>query len=261
MGHVLAFAAVAIVMIVTPGPDTTLIVRNTLVGGRSNGVRTALGVVTRDPRLERGGSGRDRGVVAASHPLFVAIRLGGAIYLVWLGIGALRAAISGDEPAPVMFGGRRSGYRQGLLSNLGNPEAAVVFTQPVAPVRVQPRRLARARAALLGDGDGLADRYALAVARAQRLLLRAPVRRALDAVMGSPSSPSAHGSRPSASAPRMSQTVWPYLFYADVDAASEFLQPRLRVPGGRSQVGLGGDAPPRRPAGDQRWSFARAAET
>ena len=46
MSHVVAFVGIALVVICTPGPDTALIVRNTLFGGRTNGVRTAAGVVT-----------------------------------------------------------------------------------------------------------------------------------------------------------------------------------------------------------------------
>ena len=42
----IAFFATAVVVIVTPGPDTALTIRNTLVGGRGAGVRTAFGVFT-----------------------------------------------------------------------------------------------------------------------------------------------------------------------------------------------------------------------
>jgi threonine/homoserine/homoserine lactone efflux protein len=45
MAEVLAFLGVAVVVIVTPGQDTALTVRNTLAGGRRAGVRTAMGVV------------------------------------------------------------------------------------------------------------------------------------------------------------------------------------------------------------------------
>jgi len=39
-----AFLGVAILVIVTPGPDTALTIRNTLIGGRRGGVLTALGL-------------------------------------------------------------------------------------------------------------------------------------------------------------------------------------------------------------------------
>jgi threonine/homoserine/homoserine lactone efflux protein len=184
MGHVLAFAAVAIVMIVTPGPDTTLIVRNTLVGGRRNGVRTALGVVTGILVWNVAAAAGIAAIVAASHPLFVAIRVGGAVYLAWLGVGALRAAVRGDEPQPVTSGGRRNGYRQGVLSNLGNPKAAVVFTSLLPQFASGLGGLLALGLLFWAMATVWLTGYALAVARAQRLLMRAPVRCALDAVMG-----------------------------------------------------------------------------
>ena len=45
-GLLLTFLGIAILVIVTPGPDTALTIRNALIGGRSAGVFTALGVVT-----------------------------------------------------------------------------------------------------------------------------------------------------------------------------------------------------------------------
>ena len=46
MAHFLAFLGVSIVVIVTPGPDTALTVRNTVLGSRRTGLLTALGVAT-----------------------------------------------------------------------------------------------------------------------------------------------------------------------------------------------------------------------
>ncbi|MGZ4289833.1 MAG: LysE family translocator [Gaiellaceae bacterium] len=61
-------------------------------------------------------------LLAASHPAFVALRLAGAAYLVWLGVAAL---LSRGAHLPR----RRLGspYRQGLLSNLSNPRMPVFF--------------------------------------------------------------------------------------------------------------------------------------
>ena len=42
--ELLAFLVVAALVIVTPGQDTALTIRNTLLGGRTAGVATALGV-------------------------------------------------------------------------------------------------------------------------------------------------------------------------------------------------------------------------
>ena len=43
-GSFWAFLGVSIFVIVTPGPDTALVIRNALLGGRSGGIFTALGV-------------------------------------------------------------------------------------------------------------------------------------------------------------------------------------------------------------------------
>jgi threonine/homoserine/homoserine lactone efflux protein len=43
-GSLLAYLLISLVVIVTPGPDTALTIRNTLLGGRCNGIATALGV-------------------------------------------------------------------------------------------------------------------------------------------------------------------------------------------------------------------------
>ena len=40
--ELIGFLGVAVLVIVTPGPDTALTIRNTLVGGRSGGIATAL---------------------------------------------------------------------------------------------------------------------------------------------------------------------------------------------------------------------------
>ncbi|MFL5959557.1 MAG: LysE family translocator [Gaiellaceae bacterium] len=184
MGHVLAFAAVAVVMIVTPGPDTALIVRNTLFGGRGNGVRTSLGVVTGIAIWNAAAAAGIAAIVAASYPLFLAIRVGGAVYLVWLGIRALRAAVRGYEAPPATEGGRRNGYRQGLLSNLGNPKVAVVFTSLLPQFASSLGGLLALGLLFWTMATIWLTGYALVVARAQILLMRGPVRRILDAVMG-----------------------------------------------------------------------------
>ena len=184
MGEVLAFTALAAVVIVTPGQDTALTIRNTLRGGRRAGVRTAAGVAAGQACWALATSLGLAALLAASEPLFLAIRLAGAAYLVWLGVGALAAAIRRREPAAA--GPRRGApFRQGLVSNLGNVKMAVFFTS------LLPQFGGTTVAALLLLGLLFAamtlawlSAYAAAVARAGRFLLRGRVRRVLDAVTG-----------------------------------------------------------------------------
>ena len=117
-----AFLGVSAVVIVTPGQDTALTIRNTLLGGRSGGIATAAGVVSGQLVWALAASAGLSAVLLASAPLFMAIRIAGAAYLVLLGVQALVAAIRGAHrvDADAAPRRRRAPYRQGVLSNLGN---------------------------------------------------------------------------------------------------------------------------------------------
>jgi threonine/homoserine/homoserine lactone efflux protein len=179
LSHVLAFMAISAVVICTPGPDTALIVRNTLFGGRANGVRTAAGIVSGISVWTLAASAGVAALVAASHPLFTAIRLAGAAYLVWLGVQSFRGH---SREASVHRPG--SGYRQGLLSNLGNPKIAIFFTSLLPQFASGFAGLAGFGMLFCAMGAAWLTGYALVVARARGVILRPRVRRAIDRVTG-----------------------------------------------------------------------------
>jgi threonine/homoserine/homoserine lactone efflux protein len=179
-----AFLGVSAVVIVIPGQDTALTIRNTLLGGRRAGVGTAVGVVGGQLAWALATSAGLAALLLASAPLFTAIRLAGAAYLVVLGAQALAAAVRGRPHEDRLPRRRSSAARQGLLSNLGNPKMAVFFTSLLP-------QFASSFAGMLGLGLLFAaltfswlSLYALAVAKASGLLGRRRVRRALDAVTG-----------------------------------------------------------------------------
>jgi threonine/homoserine/homoserine lactone efflux protein len=118
---IVTFAPVALLLTVTPGVATALVVRNAAVGGRGHALRTtvgnAIGVMTWALLAAIGVAA----VVATSVEAFTAVKLVGAVVLVVLGVQALRG---GDAPAPPEPG---SALRQGLLTSLANPKLAVFF--------------------------------------------------------------------------------------------------------------------------------------
>jgi len=162
----LGFFGVSALVIVTPGQDTALTIRNTLRGGRRSGLLTALGV----------GTGQCGWALATSAGL--------AAYLAYLGLQSLyRAArkigASGSEPRT-----KTRPYRQGVLSNLGNPKMAIFFSSLLP-------QFAHSFAGLLALGLVFAamtvtwlSAYAFAVAKAGDMLRRPAVRRVIDAVVG-----------------------------------------------------------------------------
>ena len=130
-----AFLGISILVIVTPGPDTALTVRNTLAGGRRAGVSTAFGVSVGQAIWALATSLGLVALIVASAPVFAAIKLLGAAYLIVLGLqtlwqlmrpGGLKSAAGGNGVA-----GRLSplrAFRQGVINDLGNPKMAAFFT-------------------------------------------------------------------------------------------------------------------------------------
>jgi len=184
-GHLAAFVGVSALVIVTPGQDTALTIRNTLLGGRRSGVATAAGVVSGQLAWALAASAGLTAVLLASAPVFTAVRIAGAVYLVFLGAQSLVAARRGSHaPHADRRERRRAPYRQGVLSNLGNPKMAVFFTSLLP-------QFGSSFGGMLALGVVFAaltlvwlGAYAVAVAKATRLLRRSPVRRALDALTG-----------------------------------------------------------------------------
>ncbi|MFC5395848.1 LysE family translocator [Bosea vestrisii] len=191
----LAYVGVAALVICTPGPDTALTIRNTLLGGRAGGLLTAFGVAT---GLSIWALATSLGLVAllvASEPVFRAIQYVGAAYLIWLGVMALREAFrrqgQASSAAPELLPPRRlapaTAYRQGLVSNLGNPKIAVFF----ASLLPQFAATSGSFTTLFLLGLVFAamtlfwlSAYALVVAKAGDVLRRSQVRRVIEAVTG-----------------------------------------------------------------------------
>jgi threonine/homoserine/homoserine lactone efflux protein len=187
--ELIGFLLVAAVVIVTPGQDTALTIRNTLAGARRGGVATAAGVSAGQAVWTLATSVGLAAVIAASEPVFRAVKLAGAVYLVVLGLQSLREALrrrarpESEREAPSIAASRA--FRQGLLSNLGNPKMAVFFTS------LLPQFGGESFAGLLALGLVFCamtfvwlSAYAAAVAKAGDVLRRPAIRRVLDAVVG-----------------------------------------------------------------------------
>jgi threonine/homoserine/homoserine lactone efflux protein len=189
LAELAAFLAVSVVVIVTPGQDTALTIRNTLLGGRRSGVFTALGVSSGQACWTVAASAGLAALLQASEPAFLALKLAGAAYLIYLGAQALAAALRRQPSRQHLASSAPAfrsvvAYRQGLVSNLGNPKMAVFFTSLLP-------QFGSSFAALVGLGllfcaltlAWLAA-YAVVVARAGDFLRRSRVRRTVEGVTG-----------------------------------------------------------------------------
>jgi threonine/homoserine/homoserine lactone efflux protein len=138
----LLFVLVSLVLIVTPGQDMILVMSRSIAQGSAAGVATAAGVsvgLVGHTILATLGLGA---ILRTSEWLFIALKLVGAAYLVYLGIGLLRAKAHEIE---VAGGAPRSLWRlffDGALSNIANPKIAIFYfaflPQFVPPGATQP---------------------------------------------------------------------------------------------------------------------------
>lgn len=118
------FALAATLVVLLPGPDTLVVVRNLLRGGRRMAGRAVLGVLSGLTVWVVTAALGLSAVLRASHDAYLGLRIAGAMYLIYIGVRSLR---SKGEPAR---SGRRlvgSGYTSGLLTDLLNPKVGVFF--------------------------------------------------------------------------------------------------------------------------------------
>ena len=123
----LLFVATSLLVIATPGQDMILVMSRSVALGPAAGVVTAAGVsigLVGHTILAALGLGA---ILRASEMLFTGLKLAGAAYLVWLGVGLLRTR--GAELA-LRGSSARSSVRlfaDGALSNLSNPKIAIFY--------------------------------------------------------------------------------------------------------------------------------------
>jgi threonine/homoserine/homoserine lactone efflux protein len=120
----IAFAPVAALLSLAPGPATALVVRNAARGGRRHALLTtvgnSLGVLAWGCFAALGIAA----IVAASAELFTLMKLVGAAFLIYLGVQSLRGR--GELPA-ARRAARGSALRDGLVTSVANPKLAAFF--------------------------------------------------------------------------------------------------------------------------------------
>lgn len=169
----LAFLAATLLFAAMPGPAILYAAARTLAQGRTTGLKAAFGIAI-------GGlvhvAAAALGLSALFHavpPLYAAVKLAGAAYLIWLGIGMIRARASDATlPQPPAQTAARA-FRQSILVEVLNPKTALFFVaflpqfvDPAAalPVPVQFVILGTTVTAVFGAADVIAVVFAAAIA-------------------------------------------------------------------------------------------------
>ena len=122
-----AFLLASVLLWITPGPDNMYILARSIAQGRRAGLVSALGIGSGVLVHTLAAALGLSAILAASSWAFLAVKVAGAAYLIYLGIAALRRPVA-PLVAPTLdpASGWRV-YRQGVVSNLLNPKVAVFF--------------------------------------------------------------------------------------------------------------------------------------
>jgi threonine/homoserine/homoserine lactone efflux protein len=190
--RVAAFLGLAVLIIVTPGPDTALVIRNALRGGWQAGSLTALGVGLGSLAWAAAAVLGLALLVQQSRQAFMVLKVAGSAYLAYLGTRSLVESLSRayrQEESP-SGGGRASAHgslQQGLLNNLLNPKAGAFFIT-VLPQFVGPSDPPVRFALLMLVYEvmvvGWLTAYGVLVSRVGRLLMAPGAQRWLQGITG-----------------------------------------------------------------------------
>ncbi|NJL21344.1 MAG: LysE family translocator [Leptolyngbyaceae cyanobacterium SM1_3_5] len=132
------FLVTCAIAVITPGPDTLLVLSNTFRHGRRGGFLTALGVCSGYFVHITAAILGLTAVVLASTVLFTALKLCGAVYLIYLGIRSLQSR-SGLSSLEQKQDTTSRSFMQGFLGNALNPKA-IVFFMAFIPQFIDPQR-------------------------------------------------------------------------------------------------------------------------
>ncbi len=134
-----AFIAAAFAVVISPGPDTLLILRYTLASGRRVGLATVTGVQL-GLLLHTTAAAVGLSLVIVSLPLlYGAIAVVGAFYLAWLGYQSIRAGVVSLDPDGRFAISAAKAVRDAAITNILNPKVIFLFLA-LMPNFVNPER-------------------------------------------------------------------------------------------------------------------------
>lgn len=136
--QILVIVSVTSLVMVSPGPDMLLVLRNTFAGGRGAGLQTSVGILSGNLvhiTYCMLGIGL---VMSQSILVFSTLKYAGAAYLIYLGVMSFRSGVKTLDVNDIE--GRRSNrpwFIQGFVNNLLNPKGTLfylgVFTTVMTP--------------------------------------------------------------------------------------------------------------------------------
>lgn len=138
LDQILVVVGITVLVMISPGPDMVIVMRNTLIGGRAGGLKTSLGVLTGNLVHITYCAVGIGWLISQSILAFTVLRYAGAAYLIYLGFMSLRAAgKSVDLRTDTAAASGRTWFAQGFVNNILNPKGTLfylgVFTMVITP--------------------------------------------------------------------------------------------------------------------------------
>ncbi|MEU3273249.1 LysE family translocator [Saccharomonospora sp. NPDC006951] len=180
-----------ILVVLAPGPDTVVTLKNSVAGGFRGGLLAATGIAVGNVVQGTAVALGLGALIVQSQPVFHTLRWLGVAYLCYLGIQAIRSAWRGDYSGIAEAGNRTSGFRrfrEGFLSNITNPKVLALYLS-VLPQFLNPAHSGPFEALLLAYTVAVLGSVWLLVLlvfvnKVRTWLSRRKVRRILDSATG-----------------------------------------------------------------------------
>ena len=127
-----AYLVAALALALSPGPDTMFVLASSASGGSRSGVAATFGISSGGLVHATLAALGISALIAASPVAFDALRIGGALYLLWIGAKALRDFVNGlrATDATLAASGEASfwiAYRRGFMTNVLNPKVGIFY--------------------------------------------------------------------------------------------------------------------------------------
>ncbi len=127
--QVLVIVGVTVLVMITPGPDMVIVMRNALGGGRAAGLKTSAGIVLGNLVHITYCAVGIGWLISQSIVAFSILKYAAAAYLIYLGIQSIRASRLKrlDPDAAVAVSQNTKWFAQGFVNNILNPKGSLFY--------------------------------------------------------------------------------------------------------------------------------------
>ncbi|MGH6853941.1 MAG: LysE family translocator [Aestuariivirga sp.] len=137
LDQIIVIAGITFLIMISPGPDMVLVMRNTMIGGRPAGLTTSSGILAGNLVHITYCAVGIGWLISQSILAFTLLKYAAAAYLIYLGLVSFRATGKTLDPGAHAAVSNRNWFAQGFVNNILNPKGTLfylgVFTMVITP--------------------------------------------------------------------------------------------------------------------------------